>query len=105
MRDIVERLKDSADQHPLDAPMDLFSEAAGEIARLRRALLAIQKMASIEDKGSWSDLSKVDLAQDMDSIERVIDDALTGEAEGLADGGEQGIAVIGDDTLPLPSKK
>lgn len=83
MRDIVERLKDSADQHPLDAPMDLFNEAANEILRLRRALLAIQKIASIEDKGSWSDLSKFDLAQDMDSIERVIDDALTGEAEGV----------------------
>lgn len=50
MRDIVERLKDSADQHPLDAPMDLFIEAATEIERLRRALLSIQKFADIEGR-------------------------------------------------------
>lgn len=50
MRDIVERLKDSADQHPLDAPMDLFTEAADEIERLKRELLAVQSLDESFDR-------------------------------------------------------
>jgi len=70
-----------------DTAKHLCGLAADEIERLQRTLLAIQKLAAVEDKGPWSDLSKFDLAQDMDSIERVIDSTLVPDA-----GGEQGTA-------------
>lgn len=71
-----------------DTAKHLCGLAADEIVRLRAALIAIQKIAAVEDKGSWSDISKFDLAQDMDSIERVIDDALVPDKAG-----EQGISL------------
>jgi len=55
MRDIVERLKDSADQHPLDAPMALFTEAAIEIARLRGELRKIRDLEMGRGDGAMGD--------------------------------------------------